>query len=449
LPTEKLPFPKQIAYACGMMGWSILSNIIGVLLIYFYLPPANSGLVNLLSQVTLLGVLNLPSVITIAGRLADALYDPFIGQTSDRSRNPSGRRIPFMKWSILPAAGFCILVFRPLDSEPSATNAVWLTFTLILFFISATTYIIPYNALMPEMAHTNEEKVKFSTFQQVGFVLGMIIASSTSNIANLINDLMPHFNRMQSFQTAIWCLAGLGAVFMFIPVIAIDERRYCKASPSSLRLIPAIRQAMKNKNFLYYVAADFSYFMALYIIMSGLQYFVTVLCGLKESIGVILVGTMVGVSLLFYPLVNLLARKVGKKPIVLFAFFLLALIFLSIYFLGKFPIPPKAQMFCLVIVAAFPLAALGILPPAILAEIADDDARKTGENKEGLFFAVKYFSVKLGQTFGIGLFAALTLYGKDPGNDYGLRLNGLFGAGLCVLAILVFSRFKEKKSTSG
>jgi len=426
------------------MGWSILTNIIGVLLIYFYLPPGNSGLVTLLAQVTILGVLNLPSVITIAGRLADAFYDPFIGQTSDRSKNARGRRIPFMKWSIIPACGFCMLVFRPPDSGVSMTNAVWLTVTLILFFISATTYIIPYNALMPEMAHTKEDKVRFSTFQQVGFVFGMIIASSTSNIANWLQAAHPAFTRMEAFQSAIWCLCGIGALSMLIPVLAIDEKKYCKAEPSTLPLLPAMKQALKNRNFIYYLAADFSYFMALYIIMSGLQYFVTVLCGLPESIGVVLVGTMVGISILFYPVINLLAKRIGKKPIVLFSFFLLAIVFLAIYFLGHLPIPPKIQMFLLVFLAAFPLAALGILPPAILAEIAEEDSQATGENKEGLFFAVKYFSVKLGQTFGIGLFATLTLYGKDPGHDYGLRLNGIFGAVLCLLAVAVFSRFKEK-----
>jgi GPH family glycoside/pentoside/hexuronide:cation symporter len=448
LTTEQLPFPKQIAYACGMMGWSILTNIIGVLLIYFYLPPGNSGLVTLIAQISLLGVLNLPSVITIAGRLADAFYDPFIGQASDRSKNKRGRRIPFMKWSILPACGFCMLVFRPLDAGVSTANAFWLTAMLILFFISATTYIIPYNALMPEMAHSTHDKVRFSTFQQVGFVFGMIIASSTSNVANEFQSIFPNFTRLQAFQSAIWCLCGVGALFMAVPVLAIDEKRYCKAEPSTLKILPAIRQTLKNRNFLYYVVADFSYFMALYIIMSGLQYFVTVLCGLPESIGVVLVGTMVGVSLLFYPIVNMLAKKIGKKPIVIFAFFLLGCAFLSIYFLGKFPIPPKTQLFLLVILAAFPLAALGILPPAILADIAQEDALATGENKEGLFFAVKYFSVKLGQTFGIGLFATLTLYGKDPGHDYGLRLNGIFGAVLCILAMVIFSRFKEKKHLS-
>jgi GPH family glycoside/pentoside/hexuronide:cation symporter len=129
---------------------------------------------------------------------------------------------------------------------------------------------------------------------------------------------------------------------------------------------------------------------------------------------------------------------------VLSAFVVLALVFFCIYYLGKFPFDPELQMFMLVIGASYPLAALGILPPAILAEIAEKDALETGEYKEGLYFAVKYFAVKLGQTFGIALFAMLTIYGKDPGNDQGLRLNGICGMVLCVLALLVFSRFKEE-----
>jgi GPH family glycoside/pentoside/hexuronide:cation symporter len=94
--------------------------------------------------------------------------------------------------------------------------------------------------------------------------------------------------------------------------------------------------------------------------------------------------------------------------------------------------------------AGFPLAALGILPNAILADIIQEDEKESGENRGGMYFAVKYFFVKIGQTTGIALFAFLTIYGKDPGHDYGLRLNGLFGFGLCALAFIFFSRFKEK-----
>jgi len=70
---------------------------------------------------------------------------------------------------------------------------------------------------------------------------------------------------------------------------------------------------------------------------------------------------------------------------------------------------------------------------------------RNGENHEGMFFAVKYLFVKLGQTLGIAVFAMLTIYGKDPGNDFGLHLNGVVGFVLCIFALLFFSRFKEDK----
>jgi GPH family glycoside/pentoside/hexuronide:cation symporter len=162
--------------------------------------------------------------------------------------------------------------------------------------------------------------------------------------------------------------------------------------------------------------------------------------------GGILMGSMVLFSLVFYPVVNYLSKKIGKKTIVLFSFSMLSLIFMAIFFLGKFPFPPKVQIYILVLSASFPLASLGILPNAILAEIAQSEALRTGENREGMFFAVKYLFVKLGQTLGIALFAFLTVYGKDPGHDYGLRLNGICGCMLCLLAIVFFSRFREQKA---
>jgi GPH family glycoside/pentoside/hexuronide:cation symporter len=323
-------------------------------------------------------------------------------------------------------------------------NAWWLTFTMILFFVSATTYIIPYNALLPEMTDTPHEKVRLSSFQQVGFVLGIILASLSNNFADMVQHTFHIADRDTALQVTIAGLCAFAAVIMWIPVVTIDEKKYSVSKPSHLPLWPAIRQTFANANFKYYLISDFSYYMALSIISSGLLFFVVVLLNLPESEGGILMGTMVLTSLLFYPLINWLAARWGKKPLVLISFAMLSLLFVAIYFLGKFPASPRVQIYSLVIGAAFPLASLGILPNAILAEIAQKDAASSGENREGMFFAVKYLFVKLGQTLGIALFAFLTLYGKDPGHDYGLRLNGLCGFVLCILAFSFFSRFREK-----
>jgi GPH family glycoside/pentoside/hexuronide:cation symporter len=447
MPELKFPLRKQIAYASGMIGWSIMTNIIIVMLPYFYLPPNNAGLKPLIPQLMLFGVLNILSVIAASGRFVDAIFDPFIASLSDKSNNKKGRRIPFMKWAILPAIFFCFLTFCPVTKSASNSNAVWLTCTLILFFMSVTTYIIPYNALLPELTDTASEKVKLSSFQQVGFVLGMIISGFVNNYADLVQRFLHIMSRDSAVQYTIGGLSLVAGFFMLIPVLFINEKKYSSSKPSHLPLLPAIRKTFSNRNFKYYLISDFSYYMALSIISSGLLYFVTVLLRLPESEGGPLLGVMVLVSLMFYPLINYLSKKIGKKPIVLFSFCLLCIVFIAIYFLGKFPISSTAQIYCLLLLASFPLASLGILPNAILAEIAQDDAIKTKENREGMFFAVKYLFVKMGQTLGIALFAFLTVYGKDPGNDYGLRLNGLCGFVLCLLAVVFFSRFKEKRRT--
>jgi GPH family glycoside/pentoside/hexuronide:cation symporter len=393
----------------------------------------------------LFGALNIMSVILTSGRFIDAFFDPFIASLSDKSTNPNGRRIPFMKWAILPAVVFCCLTFCPPTKTQSVYNAIWLMCTLICFFMSVTSYIIPYNALLPQVTETAAEKVKLSSFQQVGFVLGMVIAGLVNNYADLVQRFCHVNSRDSAVQYTIWGLSIFAGIAMLIPVLFIDEKKYSAGKPSHLPLLPAIKATFSNRNFKYYLISDFSFYMALSIISSGLLYFVKVLLGLPESEGGPLLGVMVIISLMFYPLVNYLPKKIGKKPIVLFSFGLLSLVFAAIYFLGKFPISAHAQVYFLLIGASFPLAALGILPNAILAEIAQDDAKRTKENREGMFFAVKYLFVKLGQTLGIALFALLTVYGIDPGNDYGLRLNGICGFVLCLLAVIFFTRFRERR----
>ena len=72
---------------------------------------------------------------------------------------------------------------------------------------------------------------------------------------------------------------------MLLPVLGIDEKKYCNSHPTHLPLLPAIKKTFGNSNFKYYLISDFSYYMALSIISSGLLYFVTVLLQLPESEG--------------------------------------------------------------------------------------------------------------------------------------------------------------------
>jgi len=440
---SSLPPGKQLCYAFGMMGWSMMINLISVILVYLYAPPSNSGLPLLLTQGAIFGLFNLISIITVSGRLADAAWDPFVAQWSDKSTNRKGRRIPFMKVAILPSFIFCCLVFYPLHQHPGTANALWLTFMLIGFYVSSTTYIIPYNALLPEVSPTSKDKVRLSTWQSLGYVFGIGFASNAFNVADLLQQQFA-LTRLASLQYTVIIIAALAAVCMAVPAWLINEKKYSVSSPSTVSLRLALRQTLTNKNFLLFIVADFSYFIGVTIITSGLLYFVTVLLGLPESIGNKLMITMILVSFIFYPVVNHLAARIGKKPIVIVSLLILALVFAGIYFLGKPDIGARAQIYSLIMVAAIPVASLNILPVAILAEIIEKDSRQTGSNKEAIYFAVRYFFVKIAQTVGIAVFAMLLIYGKDVGHDLGIRLNGILGFVLCTLAAIIFTAFREE-----
>ncbi len=438
-----LTLKRCLAYACGMMGWSILINLIGVILVYLYLPPQTSGLPNLITQVAVFGILNVVSLITAAGRLIDAIYDPFIAQFSDASTNPKGRRIPIMKWAIVPSVLFCCLVFYPITKTESVANIWWLVFTLIGFYVATTTYIIPYNALLPQLAKSSAEKVKLATWQSLGYVFGIGIASNAFNLATFLQSDCGVDSKLQALQYTVFTLSLLAGVMLSITVFGIDERKFGKAEVHAVSLKIALRATLRNSNFLYFIVADFAYFMSVTLITSGLMYFVTVLLQLPESIGNKLMITMVLVSFIFYPITNKGAARVGKKKIVIASLLLLAAIFLGVFYLGKFSLDGQLQIYILIALAAVPMASLNILPNAILAEIIEKDNVETGQNKEAVYFAVRYFFVKIAQTLGIALFAMFLIYGKDVGNDFGIRLNGIIGCVLCSTAALLFSRFKE------
>ncbi|MCC5816039.1 MAG: MFS transporter [Leptospira sp.] len=443
---EKLPLKKQIGYAIGQLGWSTLVNIIGIQLVYFYIPPSDSGIPNFITQTTFLVVLNAIVIVAALGRLWDAITDPIIGNMSDRWKGPNGRRIPFLKFGAIPAAFFCVMMFWPIASGESFTNVVWLFAMQTLFYLFLTIYVTPFFALLPELGHTPNEKLNLSTWISVTYALGIIVASQVPGIASALQTTFDLPDRVTSIQYAISILAVVSAILMFYPVISIDEKKYCSGSVSDIPMFEAVKKTFKNKNFIYYVVADFSYFMGVTILLTGLLYYITVLLGLEEDLMGVLLPIMVVLSFLFYPIVNVLAKKYGKKNLIVYSFLFISLIFFGIFFLGKIPgVPNVAQAFLLVIFYAIPISFLGILPNAVLADIAEHDALKNGVHQEGMFYAARTLMQKFGQTFGVLVFAGLTSLGKDVGDDFGVRVSGLVGFVLCFFAGVYFYKYKEKE----
>lgn len=445
MSVKKLPLRKQIGYSIGQLGWSILINIVSLQLVYFYIPPEGSGIKVFITQVVFLVVLNTLTLLAASGRLFDAITDPLIANLSDGWKGKKGRRIPFLMVGAFPAALFCTLMFVPIVNGQSGWNIVWLFFMQILFYLFLTVYVTPFFALLPELGHTANERLNLSTWISITYALGIMVAGVIPNIATALSGALGITDKALSIQIAVAIVAFIAMLLMLVPVFSIDEKKYAEGKPSTTPLFEALRRTFKNKNFIYYVVADFTYFMGLTIVMTGLLYYITVLLGLEEALMGALLPIMIVVSFVFYPIVNILAKKFGKKILVTGSFFFMGAIFFFIYFMGRLPIPEIVQAYAVVILYAFPLAFLGVLPNAVLADIAEHDALKTGVRQEGMFFAARTLMQKFGQTFGVLTFAALTSLGKDPGNDFGIRLSGMVGFALCIFAGVYFLKYNEKK----
>ncbi len=441
---ESLPLSKQIAYAIGQLGWSTLINIVSFTLVYFYIPPKDAGLPVFVTQAAFFVVLNVITLIAASGRLWDAITDPLIASFSDRSKNRFGRRIPFMFIGALPAAVFCTLMFFPRTEGEATSNIVWLVAIQVLFFLFLTVYVTPFFALLPELGHTASARLNLSTYISVTYALGIMFASAIPIIANSVaaSYALP---KLQAMQYVVGGVSAVAALLMYVPVFAINEKRYSRAEPADVPLFESIKKCFANPHFRYYVTSDFAYFMAITIIQTGMLYYLTVLLQLEEAMLFPVMASLLVVSFVFYPICNILAKKVGKKNVVLFAFALFGVVFLAVYFLGRLPIPRELQIFLVAGAAAIPMAFLGVLPNAILADIAEHSALQTGARQEGMFFAARTFLQKLGQTFGIITLAGLTNLGKDVGNDLGIRLSGIVGFVLCALAFAIFRFYKESQ----
>ncbi len=417
---KKLSTGKIWLFAVGQLGWSMMSGLISNWLVYFYQPDTaaqEAGQTIFVPQgAVILGIFTVVGGITAMGRIFDAVTDPWIASLSDKCRSQRGRRIPFLKWASLPLALTTVLVFWAPVGHSSMINVIWLFVFVMGYYLSITAYCTPYNALIPELGHDREERLNISTVISLTFIVGTAFAYVAPVVWGALEGSM---GRVMAMRVTFAIMAVIAFGCMLVPVLAIREKEYVQATPSQDNALSSLIKTFRNPDFRIFVGSDIFYWVALTMFQTGLPFFVTSLLKLEESMSTIYFVAMTALSLLFYAPVNFLTKRMGKKKLVLTAFFLFGAAFLYTAFIGLIPgVPAVAQGFILVVAAAFPMAVFGILPQAMVADVSQYDAGKTGENREGMFYAARTFAFKLGQSVSMLIFTALATIGAGSGLGY-------------------------------
>ena len=219
-------------FAIGQLGWSTLSAIVTNWVISFYQPDTEmleAGQKIFLPQGrVILGLVTILGGIYALGRLFDAVTDPWIANLSDRSSNPRGRRLPFMRRAAIPLTLATVLVYwSPVDGE-SPVNGVWVLVMMLLFYLFMTVYCTPYNALIAELSGTQEELTAISTAISFTFIFGSALGYACPFIWGA---LTPSLGRVMAIRVTFIVLAAFALICLLVPTFTINERDYVDIHP--------------------------------------------------------------------------------------------------------------------------------------------------------------------------------------------------------------------------
>lgn len=442
---KKLTTGKIWQFAAGQFGWAMLSGIISNWLVYFYQPDEaaiSQGQTVFIPQgLAILGIITVIGGITALGRVFDAFTDPMIASLSDRCTSKNGRRIPFLKWASLPLALATVLVFWSPVNEKSWINAFFLLVMVLAYYLFITAYCTPYNALISELGHTQQERLNISTAISFTFIAGTAVAYLAPAIWGIF---VPALGRVGAIRLTFTVMAAIAWLCMLVPVFCIREKEYVNTVPVQESAFHSLAATFRNGEFRKFVGSDIFYWIALTMFQTGLPFFVTSLLKLPETMTTLYFVGMTALSVLFYLPVNKLTLKFGKKRMLLFAFVMFSTAFFYTGFMGKIPfLSAAAQGFVLMVFAALPMAIFGILPQAMVADIAESDSVTTGSNREGMFFAARTFAFKLGQSLSMLIFTAVSTIGTGTGTGYRVAA---FGAALfCGIGAVLLVFYNENK----
>jgi Na+/melibiose symporter-like transporter len=345
----------------------------------------------------------------------DALWDPGIGLWSDRTRSSIGRRHPFMYASVVPAGvAFWALWSPPLDMS-DGQNFVWLLGSLLAvrFFISLSE--IPSTSLAPEMAPDYDARTSLIAGRYFWGVIGGVLASMLA-FQGFLSDRVGGIANMDGYVKYGLTGGAIIAVTVLISSLGTHKEipNLTRASDqpfSSRDLLREVRSAFTNRNFASIMIA--ALFSGMNAGISGglgvyfnLYFFELSTDQISLLVGPVLLASLVGV--IFAPI---LARTWGKKRVVMVSFGLA--IFASttpigLRLLGILPGNDWPWLVTFLVVETFfatTLVLIGlVVSTSMLADVVEDNAVRTANRSEGLFFAAN--SVLSKAVTGLGTLVA-------------------------------------------
>lgn len=366
----------------------------------------------------------------------NAINDPLIGYLSDRTHTRFGRRKPYILVGTIPILILEIILWLPpLDSQ--IVKFIYLLIMLICYDTFYTMIALPADSLFPELYTSVEERAEVNTIRQILCTIGLIAAA-----------LVPGMFIGEPDQLDGYLLNGIVtstilAVSMFIFIKwGVREREEFKLDYiQQTNYFQALKYTLKNKSFVLYTIMFFSYEYILLLLAAIVPLFGAYVLGTTSAFETsIVMGVMYIVGILTVYIWKKLDVKTGSKK-----GFLISII---AYFLASLPMMWANNYITGVIVATlmgFGFGGMLYFIYLIIADVIDEDEVKTGIRREGMFFGITNFFMRLSMVLSIltvGIVFTQTGwadYTANPGVDviFGLRILFVVFPGIALGVILI------------
>lgn len=448
---EDIPRRNRIVYASASFGGNLLSRTGQLWLIFYYAPPKDANMPTIVPRITL-------GIILIIIGVADASGETLIGYWSDRTSTRWGRRIPFVVFSTPFYALFFVLLFTP----PGATHSVGVNaayFIVIVFLQQATSTLSggPLAALLPEISRTPASRMSIVVWQVFLGSLGAAVALIGSGV---IKDALG-FQIMAALTALFALLSRYVGLWGAWPYAKVD------IPPVSVGIRESIRKTFTNDQFRAYLPSVVLFNAAVTMMLAALPFFAkSVILGDEKSLtlrfllfsvhlrqgGVssVLAGTAICAVIVGLPLVYWLTSRWGKARVYAASMLAGAVTFSALFFMGMIPgIDRLWQSLFFVGATGLGITGVFVFPNAIMADIIDDDAQRTGERREAFFYGAQNTVQKWAGSFNTLILAAVFLFGETANNSLGIRLVGPVAALATLLGFFFFRHYRLSDRVAG
>lgn len=235
-------------------------------------------------------------------------------------------------------------------------------------------------------------------------------------------------------------LAPIGLAALWVAAFSVREH---SIPEPPVAFIGALRGVLRNRRFQIFLLGLAVLWFGLSMISLSLAFMITVLMGMpRAAVGRVLAVT-VGLTIVSLPVIGALAKRRGKRDALLLAMAVATVLTPLIGLIGLWHgVSPAVQGYVLIALAGPPLAALFVLPNAILADIAEAHGALTRERSEGMFFALQGLIFNATASLAAGVLGVLLQWlGYAPENPLGLRAVPLVASIAVAAGAIVFTRF--------